>query len=70
MARPWLVLDFGLFCNFETLKDCPANNKKDQTAKLWTKGPNCKMTQKGLKRKKRRKDLKIIKKDLRVKSKT
>jgi hypothetical protein len=52
MARPRLVLDFGLFCNFETLKDCPANNKKDQTAKLWTKGPNCKMTQKGLKRKK------------------
>jgi hypothetical protein len=33
MARPWLILDFGLFCNFETLKDCPANNKK---------GPDCK----------------------------
>jgi hypothetical protein len=21
MARPWLILDFGLFCNFETLED-------------------------------------------------
>jgi hypothetical protein len=21
IARPWLILDFGLFCNFETLED-------------------------------------------------
>ena len=67
MARPWLVLDFGVFCNFETLKDCPPNNKKDQTAKLWTKGPNCKMTQKGLKRKKKEKRLENNKKGLKSK---
>jgi hypothetical protein len=32
-----LILDFGLFCNFETLKGLTCKNKKDLKAKTWTK---------------------------------